>query len=661
MATFKSICEDALKERKENIGLERVLGRVFDELITEFKAKFIKKISFLIHEAKHNDSTLEIAQGGIQYKRGKYEIKQKELKGGKRHTNDTLGIYLSSFTDSKRKSLFEKIKKEIDDQEADDVTEGRSARNRLITNGLTTLGERKIYGMNEKVNLEDDGKKRADEVSVLDRKGRTGGSTRNELSDMQSKAGSRKSGKSARSKDAAGDGDAKGFEQFGKFDRVEKRNMSEQLSTSDMSERSHNTRASHKSRTSRVSGTSPASCTSRTSRTSRKTNHPKEDLCTLNGGSNKKGKDTYENIISKYTIKRLFSNRLHTDEMSDTHCGIDEHRANTLRSAHIDKARRYMLEPNGSGAKGEAQSSISNEWTKAQDKNYKIVKRDFDERSKRSAKSKANSLGSEHDPLDFLIAAEDNERKKLQQMSGRSHGNRNLQDKVEMKSNKGDPTSVDKSEQLFFEVIRGKRRKHLKGFECDDCKSFYEELCSDGSDGRKKYKRGVKHRPCNKHETSKPTLNELLLKKDRGKTSEGDNYTSRVSEYLNGNYTSSTQPHTVKSFGEMALVSSSRYLKSPEDSVDMDSGKYAENCIDKFMNKFEVKAENDNSLVKMDQVQEEEFYEVDDVDDAGEAEEAEERRKENKKKKLIQSFSRHRYHSKVNDSPKNFWSFDFFK
>ncbi|GAB65524.1 hypothetical protein PCYB_062560 [Plasmodium cynomolgi strain B] len=661
MATFKSICEDSLKERKENVGLERVLGRVFDELISEFKAKFIKKISVLIHEVKHSDSVLEVAKGGVHYKRGKYESRQKEREEGKTRTDDTLGVYLSSFTDSKRKSLFEKIKKEINDQGVDDVTERRVAMKKLITNGFTTLGERKIYDAKEKVNLEDYGKKKIDEVSVLDRKGSTVGSARNELSDMQSKAGSRKSGRSARSRDVAGDGDAKRFEELGKFDGVEKRNMSEaseQLSMSDMSERSHKSRASHKSRTSR-------------------TNRPgEEDLCMPNGESNKsEKKDAYTNLISKYTVKRLFSNRLHTDELSDTHCGSDERRAEPLRSAHIDKARRYMHVPNGTAARGKEPSSISNEWKNAEDKNYKIVKRDFDERSKRSTKSKANSkansLGSEHDPLDFLIEAEANERKELQKTRGRSNGNFNMHDKVEVKSHKGDSTSVNKSEQLFFEVIRGKRRKHLKGFECKDCKSFYEELCWDGSDGGKKYKRGAEHRPCNRHEVSKHAQNELLLKKEeRGEKPTRKNYTSRVSEYVNENYTNGREPHTAKSFGEMALVSSARYLKSAEESVDMSSGKYAERCIDKFMAKFEVKGENKDSLVKMDQVQEEEFYEVDEADKAEEqlpaevaeeAEDAEERRKENKKKKLIQSFSRHRYHSKVNDSPKNFWSFDFFK
>ncbi|ANQ07130.1 Uncharacterized protein PCOAH_00013920 [Plasmodium coatneyi] len=655
MATFKSIYEDSLKGGKENVGLERVLGRIFDELISEFRAKFIKKISVLIHEVKHSDSPLEVAKGGVvHYKREKYESRQKEREGGKTHTDDTLGVYLSSFTDSKRKSLFEKIKKEIDNQGEDDVIERKIARNRLITNGFTTLGERKIYDTNEKVNLDVHAKKKIDQVSVLDRKGRTVSTTRNELSDMQSKAGSRKSGMSGRSKEAVGDGDVK-------------RNMyeaSEEVSMSEMSEKSHKTRTSYKSKTSRVSGVSHASPASCTSRRSHKTNRPREELCTLNGESNKSEKDTYANIISKYTIKRLFSNRLYTDELGDTHCGIDEGRVDTLRSGHIDKARRYMHAPNGSAARGEeAPSSICNDWTNAKDKNYKIVKRDFDERSKRSAKSKANSLGSERDPLDFLIAAEANERKKLQGMKGSSNGYPNMQDKVEVKSHKGDPTSVDKSDHLFFEVIRGKRRKHLKGFECEDCKSFYEELCWDGSDGRRKYKGGTNHRSCSRHEARKPAQNELLLKKERGKKPAGENYTSRLSEYVNGNYTSGTQPHSVKSLGDMALVSSARYLKNADGSIDISSGKYAEKCIDKFMSKFEVKAENNDRSVKRDQVQEEEFYEVDEVDDAEEQlpSEEEERRKENKKKKLIQSFSRHRYHSKVNDSPKNFWSFDFFK
>ncbi|KNA00808.1 hypothetical protein PVNG_01673 [Plasmodium vivax North Korean] len=676
MATFKSICEESLKEREKSVGLEIVLGRVFDELISEFKAKFIKKISVLIHEVKHGDSALELVKGGVHCKRGKYESRQKEREGGNTHTDDTLGVYLSSVADSKRKSLFEKIKKEIGHQGGEEVTERRVATkglltnglstnglstnglmtNGLITNGYNTLGERKVHNENEKANRGDRGKKKIDEGGVLDRKGSTVGSARNELSDLQSRAGSRKSG------------------------RVEKRNSSKasevsnasgQLSMSDASERSRKSRTSHKSmtsRASRASRASPASRTSRTSRTSRKTNRPREDLCTPNGESNKSEKDAYANIISKYTVKRLFSNRLHTDELSDTHCGSDEGRANTLRSAHMDKARRYMHAPSSSAARGEAPSSIGKEWTNVESTNYKIVKRDFDDRSKRSEKSKADSLASEHDPLDFLIAAEDNERKKLQETRGRQNGNLNVQDKVEVKPHKGDSRSVEKNEQLFFEVIRGKRRKHLKGFECEDCKSFYEELCWDGSDGGKKYKQGAKHRLCHRHEDSKPAQNELFPKKEeRGKKLAAESYKSRLSEYVKENYTNGTQLPAAKPFGEVALVSSARYLKSAEESGDMGSGQYAEKCIDKFMAKFEVKGESNDSLVKMDSAQEEEFYEVEEADDAEEVEEAEEaeeaeaRRKENKKKKLIQSFSRHRYHSKVNDSPKNFWSFDFFK
>ncbi|CAA9987210.1 conserved Plasmodium protein, unknown function [Plasmodium knowlesi strain H] len=669
MTTFKSICEDSLKERKENVGLERVLGRVFDELISEFKAKFIKKISVLVHEVKHSDCALEVGKGGVQhYKREKYENRQKEQVGGKTHTDDTLGVYLSNITYSKRKSLFEKIKKEIDAQGEDHVTERGVSRKRLAPSGFTTVEEQKIYDSNEKVNVMNvvnDGKKKIDEVSVLDRRGKSVSSARNYLSDMHSKANSRKSGRSTRSRDTTGDGGSKGIEQLRKLDRVEKRNLSEvseQMSMSDMSEKSQRTRTSYKSRTSRVSHGSPASCISRTSR---KTNHPREDLCTLNGESNKSEKDTYANIISKYTIKRLFSNRLHTDEVGDTHCGIDERRADILRSAHIDKARRYMHEPSSISTNGgKAPSSKTNEFMNEENKNYKIVKRDFDDCSKRSVKSKANSLGSEREPLDILIAEEAKERNKLKEIRGRSNGYSNRQNEVEVKSHKGDSTSIDKSEQLFFEVIRGKKRKHLKGFECEDCKSFYEELCWDGSEEGRKYKGGTSHRSWNRHEVSKPAQNELLLKKDRGKKSEGENYTNRLSEYVNEKYTNGTQPDTVKSFGEMALVSSPRYFKNGEGNVDMGSGKYAEKYIDKFMKKFEMKEKNKGSLVKMNQVEEEKFYEVDEVDDTEEelpTEVAEDRRKENKKKKLIQSFSRHRYHSKVNDSPKNFWSFDFFK
>ncbi|ETW56405.1 hypothetical protein PFUGPA_01580 [Plasmodium falciparum Palo Alto/Uganda] len=37
---------------------------------------------------------------------------------------------------------------------------------------------------------------------------------------------------------------------------------------------------------------------------------------------------------------------------------------------------------------------------------------------------------------------------------------------------------------LFFEVIRGKKRKNMQGFECKDCKSFYNEIYSDDDEGK---------------------------------------------------------------------------------------------------------------------------------------------------------------------------------
>ncbi|CAD2111856.1 conserved Plasmodium protein, unknown function [Plasmodium vinckei] len=699
METLKKLQKNSLN-KKEYDGLENVLGIIFDELMFDFKIKFIEKISILINEVRHSDSILEIDKGEHNVKRRKHnnhdknEDEDEKKKNNKYLYNEgnTLSIYLESYMDRKNHSLLKKLK--------------RGSK------------EREIYGSHKNIDFEDDDNKvEEDDEEEDDKKKHSlnlfeGGKKNFNFSSKIENDIYKIKDKSSiiLNKDTQIKSDIDNNEinllnlkKAYEYNYFKKKNMSENIKELAISN---------------------------------ELNKNISDLQVQADPSQKKDLDVYSNVISRYTVKRLLSNR-----------GVDKYGSNNnknactnkelISSSYIDKLMVGKIERLGYSSDSNDENLIkkpkgsivdddkkynkeketrwrekylgklrgkydellsksleelpekgkdeSNDWKfkfvdtmktdtaiykprycNLKDKlsieniNYKNIEKEYDAICKKREKHKVESLASEKDPINYLIEAELRERMN-------THSNDDDDDKCvknNCKKTKGSHCENKKKKQLFFEVIRGKRRKNLKGFECDDCKSFYNEIFSDHSENenfkqteenvnrfekKKKYidddsKSDGQRNPV--HDILKKKLNQDI------NTKSGDILLYKNNKYNYDKENNTTISGTLKKIYQKNNIIYSKNRKNDSNSMyDSDIDKSTNDG--RLSSKYEQNGKEHINRSKQDDVNEDTFYEI--------CDDNQNKKKETNKKKAIQAYSRHRFHNKVNDSPQNFWSFDFFK
>ncbi|SBS81655.1 conserved Plasmodium protein, unknown function [Plasmodium ovale curtisi] len=730
MATFKNKYENSLNEKEQYACLESVLGRIFDELIFDFRRKFIQKISTVIDEVKHNDPILEIGKNRYNLKGGNKEVKEEgkeeddeevERKEKSLYNDSVLGEYLKRFTGSKKDNLIRNMQKEMEERERGEWKTGQLEKGERKAAVLTT-GE-----LFESLKFENDAKERMPFRHVL--KGKN-----EDRCWLSKKESSFYDGKSELSNalerelnlklDTHGEGNLASLSPSCEYKWIEKKKKNTSTDTS-----------------------------IKQFSISKKSNNNAIDLNTRCDDNKNVNKDFYSNIVSKYTVKRLFSNRSYSKEGDDLHHNYDEeqnkfhnsfvHRMGTHGEAHrlysttsngephVERQVERQVERHGREKSSQRDETYSlkdslmeraeirpnlksHNWSthdrrSLENKDYKIVDKDCEKSSKKSINSKAGSSISELEHAPIVLKKEMNGRKNASTcyeqgglLSNKCAAGVCRNDRCESGDEEnGEMYRVREGreigKQLFFEVVRGKRRRHLKGFECDDCKSFYNEIFSDSSDSVK-LKEGGKKNKCksNVDTVIKMGMNEHSRNGLHKKWKE-DVYNRSVALYDDKN-----GPSSISGKNENDLVDNNLKKKHVRNAIqyrgrsfrNSSSDKHSDDYknMDKYVRKCEFGERNNFRINGEEEELEEKFYEIEDekVDEeqtkrkgkqekekkqekAEKAEKAEkseknegeeeenEETKEMKKKKIIQSFSRHRYHSKVNDSPQNFWSFDFFK
>ncbi|ETB58883.1 hypothetical protein YYC_03642 [Plasmodium yoelii 17X] len=701
METLKKLQKNSLNKKEQHGDLENVLGIIFDELMLDFKIKFIEKISILINEVKHSDSILEIDKCEHNAKRGKHNNHDKNEDEKKKknkclyNEGNTLSIYLESYMDKKNHSLLKKMKKGNKEREI-----YGSYKNIDSENDDNKMGE-------EEEEEEEDDDKKKHSLNLFEG-GKRNFNFSNKIENDIYKIKDKSSFILNKDTQIKSDNDNNeinllNLKKAYEYNYLKKKNISENIKELGMSN---------------------------------ELNKDISDLQTQVDTSQKKNLDIYSNVISRYTVKRLLSNR-----------GIDKYGNNKnqntctnkelINSSYIDKLmvgkmerlnynsdsndenmikniNKGGIEDDDDDDKGketkwrekyigklrgkyeelisksleelpEKDKSESNSWKfkfvdtmktdtaiykprycNLKDKlsienlNYKNIEKEYDMICKKREKHKVESLASEKDPINYLIEAE--LREKINIDSNDDDNDKCV--KNNCKKTKGLHCENKKKKQLFFEVIRGKRRKNLKGFECDDCKSFYNEIFSDHSENEnfkqieenvnrfEKKKKNIDED--NKSDGHRNPVHDILKKKMNQdiNTKPGDILLYKNNKYNYDKDNNTTISDTLKKIYQKNNIIYSKNKKNDSNSIyDSDLDKSTNDG--RLSNKYEKNGKEHINTSKQDDENEETFYEICDDNQS--------KKNEINKKKAIQAYSRHRFHNKVNDSPQNFWGFDFFK
>ncbi|CRG97327.1 conserved Plasmodium protein, unknown function [Plasmodium gallinaceum] len=566
------------------INMEMILGDIFDELIYDFKKKFIEKIFPLIDKIKNDAFIMKVNEN-----RNKINIIQEHEKNKKEcklYNESILDVYLKSFTDDNKKKLLEKLQKEKNEEDINKIYRKINYENDL--NG-------RVEFLNS---LESESSNVSTQEKEIKKKGSF--KTKNELNSKLDKEINNKSEESME-------------------------NINYSSSTSDYKHK-------HKNINLNESIIQPIN--------SNKLNNI-ENLNTFSQ-NNKKNKKNYSNIKNEYNVKNMNSERFFDENENYFHYHNDRINLNYHKTSpdKIIKNNEVKMENNYKDEQIEKLKTIFNSKSFLGNRNNKI------------------NLNEKYEELDKICEekAEDSNSKlssnKLENYNMKNYLDDELKEKKDLNNcnehelfcskNGMQNKKINESkkcEHLFFEVIRGKRRKNLKGFECEDCKLFYNELYLENPKSE-------------------------ILKKDR-----------RKDEFLlNGEKKMKIEVHN-DTLKEISIKNSNKKRELEEEIYNhsMNNNEKKINKNNDTLNKKynnNIPHKNDETYYNYTSNDSFDSYKYNDNYSNGrnknynlikERIKKESNRKEKEKKKMVQSFSRHRYHSKVNDSPQNFWEFDFFK
>ncbi|CRG99175.1 conserved Plasmodium protein, unknown function [Plasmodium relictum] len=571
--------DTSTNNKEKRISVEIILESIFDELIYDFKKKFIEKMTVLINEIENDGLIMKIDENKNDNIIQEHEKNKKECK---LYNESILGVYLKSFTDINKKSLLKKLQKEKN-EDTDKIYKKINYKS----------------DPNEKIKFFNSSKSESSNVSTQKKKIKNNGSCniRNELISKLNNEINNELEKSIEDLH---------YSSSNSNDKYAYKNISINESIIELMN-SNNIR----------------------------------NLNMLGSSNNKKENKYCTNINNNYNDKNIISTRFFSKNRKcfDYHkYGINSnyHKASNDK---IIKNNEKGLDNNNEDEQIKKLKRNYNSKSLTSENNKINIKKKcetFDkicENKTENSNSKMFLYKLENYNLKDCLEDELKEKKKL----NNCRQNELVSSKSGVKNKKINESK--KYKHLFFEVIRGKRRKHLEGFECKDCKLFYNELYSENSESEnfKKNKKTDEHiqniGEKMKMVVNDDSLNEIVIKNnDKNKEYEEEIYNDSTNDDVKKNIQNNNILN--RKHINSILYENDQTKYNYESNISFDNYKYTNN--------YSLDINKNYNLIN-----------------EGIKEESNEKEKE--KKKIIQSFSRHRYHSRINDSPKNFWNFDFFK